>query len=286
VRRDPVWVMFHEVAFPWRRQPLRHNVLAGVTRLMAYLVAQSAERAFVSIPAWAPMLHALAPHAVRPEWLPIPSNVPVVHDAERVRAIRRCYAANGVMLLGHFGTYGGLITQPLEAVLPALVARGSNRAALLLGRGGEVVRERLVQRNPELATRLAAPGALPPEELSLCLSACDLMIQPYSDGVSSRRTSAMAALSHAVPMVTTSGPLTEALWATSGAVGLVPVADVAAMIRFAEDLLAHPVKRERMKLAASRLYDTQFDVRHVVTALREPPAPRGSSLGAPVADLA
>ena len=51
------------------------------------------------------------------------------------------------------------------------------------------------------------------------------MLQPYPDGISSRRTSAMAALSHARPVVTTSGPLTEDVWEASGAAVLVPVAD-------------------------------------------------------------
>src|SRR5438105_4425025 len=36
-RRLPVWVMFHEVAFPLRRgQPLAHSVVGGVTHLMAW----------------------------------------------------------------------------------------------------------------------------------------------------------------------------------------------------------------------------------------------------------
>src|SRR5713226_5422598 len=44
-RPEPVWVMFHEVAFPLSpRQPLAHHVLAIVTRLMAELVARKAER--------------------------------------------------------------------------------------------------------------------------------------------------------------------------------------------------------------------------------------------------
>ena len=41
------------------------------------------------------------------------------------------------------------------------------------------------------------------EEVSVHLSACDLMIQPYPDGISARRTSAMAALAHERPVVTT-----------------------------------------------------------------------------------
>ena len=38
-RVAPIWVMFHEVAFPFVRRPLKHNVLAVVNRAMVWAVA-------------------------------------------------------------------------------------------------------------------------------------------------------------------------------------------------------------------------------------------------------
>ena len=58
-----------------------------------------------------------------------------------------------------------------------------------------------------------AAGYLSPAELSAHIAACDLFVQPYPDGITSRRTSAMACLSRARPVVTTTGHLTEPLWA-------------------------------------------------------------------------
>ena len=60
-------------------------------------------------------------------------------------------------------------------------------------------------------------------DASAHISACDLMLQPYPDGISTRRTSAMVGLAHGRALATTSGHLTESLWAESGAVAISPV---------------------------------------------------------------
>ncbi|MFP2912707.1 glycosyltransferase, partial [Pyxidicoccus sp. 3LFB2] len=74
--RDERWVFFHEVVYPWSpRAPLRHQVLAGTTRVMLRLVAGAADRIFVSIPAWAEHLPARVRR--RAEWRPVPSTLPV-----------------------------------------------------------------------------------------------------------------------------------------------------------------------------------------------------------------
>jgi hypothetical protein len=77
-RRDlQPWVMFHEVAMPLiAGQPWRHRMLAGVTRKMATLVAQAAERVLVSIPNWEILLHQLGAAPRPTTWLQVPSNMP------------------------------------------------------------------------------------------------------------------------------------------------------------------------------------------------------------------
>ena len=50
------------------------------------------------------------------------------------------------------------------------------------------------------------------------LQACDLLLQPYVDGISGRRTTTISALEHAVPVVTTFGPLSEPFWRDTSAV--------------------------------------------------------------------
>ena len=96
------------------------------------------------------------------------------------------------------------------------------------------------------------------------------MLQPYPDGISSRRTSAMVALSHAVPIVTTTGPLTESIWEASGAAVLVPVGDPGQLASATASLLNDAARRASLARHAAAVYDQQFDLRHTISALRFP----------------
>ena len=268
--RESVWVMFHEVAFPFDRDaPLRLNGLAATHRLMARLVAGAAERAFVSIPAWRAGVESLTPCGTPVEWLPVPSGIPFVGDERASAAIHSRYA-NGHALVGHFGTYGRHMRHLLTECLPVLAARCDCRL-LLLGRDSETVASELAAGFPALKGRVHGAGALGPDDVSRHVSACDVMLQPYPDGISSRRTSAMAALSHARPVVTTSGPLTEDVWEASGAAVLVPVADASGLAEATAALATNPERCARLAERARTLYRTHFDLPHTITTLRSTP---------------
>ncbi len=270
-RKDSVWVMFHEVYFPLRwKQSLFHNILGAVTRLMASLVSSAAKRKFVSIPAWIPLLESGGSKESSVSWLPVPSSIPVIDGPAGIDAVRALYAPEGDgYLVGHFGTYGRDIAEMLKAVLPPLLSKRTDCAVLLLGRGGEVVRDDLTGQHPDLKMRVHATGALPAEDISLTLSACDLLIQPFVDGVSGRRTSLMAGLAHGLPIVTTTGFLTEPVWAESRAVALSSVGDLEGMVAAADSLLNDAPERARLAAAASVLYQERFDIRHTIATLRE-----------------
>ena len=95
-----------------------------------------------------------------------------------------------------------------------------------------------------------------------------LMLQPYPDGISSRRTSAMVALSHGRAIVTTAGWLTEPMWAEAGAAILAPVDDPHALAAAAATILFDVSQREAVGRRAAELYDARFHLRHSVAALR------------------
>jgi len=269
-RKDSVRVFFHEVAFPldWRQPPL-HNVLGVGTRLMASLVIRAAERIFVSIPSWEQMVRSLGAGLRPVTWLPIPSNIPVVHDAESKAAIRARYARHGDFVIGHFGTYGVHVAGLLKDALPALLREDVNRVVILLGRGGDAVRGELIARDADLAARLFATGDLSAADLSKHLQAVDLMLQLYPDGISTRRTSAMAGLQHGLPLVTTTGHLTESLWSESQAALLAPVGDVTAITRAVRRLQEDDKERARMGAVAAKLYQERFEMRHTIAFLRD-----------------
>jgi len=269
-RRESVWVMFHEVFFPMSRlQSAAQNGLGVATRAMAALVNGAAERRFVAIPAWQALLAPLGNARAPIEWLPVSSTIPVVVDPEGVHAVRRRFAADR-RLVGHFGTDGALI-RPLLADAVASLAARSDCAILLIGRGSAEARQRIVANYPHLDQRIHATGALAPADISRHVSACDVMLQPFPDGVSTRRTSAMAALAHGKALATTMGALTEAWWSGSGSAVFATVGDAPALAAAAAGLLDDEKSRETLGAHARDTYDRLFDVRHTLSALRRDP---------------
>lgn len=268
-RRAGITLMFHEVALALnRRQPLRHNAIALANRAMAFVLLRAARRCFVAAAGSQRLLCQLAPARAAIAWLPVPSTVPLRDDPEGVRAVRRALAREGGIVLGHFGTAReAWITGTLEALAPVLLRERPGASLMLLGRDSGELRERLLARTPALAERVHAAGPLEPAGLSLHLSACDLMLQPYGEGVSARRTTVMAALAHRRPVLSTDGILTEPLWAQSRAVALAPAADRAALASMALRLIDDAGERERLGQAAAALYAERFDLAHTLAAL-------------------
>jgi glycosyltransferase involved in cell wall biosynthesis len=181
----------------------------------------------------------------------------------------RARLAGGRPLIGHFGTFGRLIRPLLVDAIPAVI-REAHATLLLIGRGSDVMAGELGRRWPDLQPHIAGVGGLDARGVSHHVAACDVMLQPYPDGVSTRRTSVMVALAHGRPVVTTRGPLTEQLWGqTPGIVGC-PVGDTAALVQACVALAAPNPARAWHSAAARALYASQFDLRHTITMLRGP----------------
>lgn len=261
-RFAPVWVTFHEVAFPFVRRPLRHNLIAGVNRLMARMAADAADRLFVTTHAWGDLLRRIAPRCVAPEWLPVPSNLPT--EVGRVATL-----PPGVRV-GHFGTYGQSVVDLLDPVLVGVLKTATERVAVLIGRNGVEFRDRFVTRHPDLSGRVVATGELPAADTAAHLAACDLLVQPYPDGVSGRRTSAASSLALGVPLVTNLGALSEGEWATAdNGVSLAPESTAAALIAATEQALAlSPAERAALGAAGRRWYAERFALERLVATLR------------------
>jgi glycosyltransferase involved in cell wall biosynthesis len=268
---DRVELMVHEPYLPFLKGHWRQNAAAVVHRLMTLVLLRTADRVWVSTPAWEERLRPYEwgrHHTFN--WLPVPSNVPTVNDAAGAAAIRRQYAASG-LLVGHFGTFGPPIVPMLRAILPPLLRRANNASLLLIGVGSSAFRESLARECPDLANRIHATGKIEAgDRLSLHLSACDLLVQPFPDGVTSRRSTIMAALSHGRPTITTEGALTEPFWRKSGAVTLAPAGASEAFVELAIRFLENPEARASLGEAGRDFYRREFDIEHVVGLLRRP----------------
>jgi glycosyltransferase involved in cell wall biosynthesis len=273
-RRDPIWIMFHEVAFPVSRaQPFRHNILGVTTSVMASVIARSAKRIFVSTPGWERLVRRIAPNPAPITWLPVPSNLPVEADSDAVSAVRAKLAPfPGMVVLGHFGTYGSHIAPMLGVVLPPLLLADPRRVVLLLGRGAEAFADEMARVHPGLRRRFHTIADPSGESIATHLSACDVLVQPYPDGACSRRTSLMAGLALGRPIITTDGRLTEPIWKEAGAVGLAPASSAPALVAAVEALLADPEARTKLAVRAARMYADHFALERTVATLRSAPS--------------
>lgn len=268
VHGDEVDIMVHEPYLAFWGGSWRQPAAALVHRLMTAVLLGAARRVWMSIPMWEQRWRPYnfgrrVPFA----WLPVPSNI-VSRVAFEGDTVRERYAEPERALIGHFGTYGPHVSHLLFDLVPQLLESRFAPSLLLLGADSEGFRQRLVQRHRGLAGRLHGVGHLSSAEVAAHLAACDLLIQPYPDGISSRRGSAMAGLSLGLPIVTTNGHLTEPLWSESGAVLLADVGDRAGFVAQVERLLNDAGERARLGERARALYDERFDLRHTIAALR------------------
>jgi glycosyltransferase involved in cell wall biosynthesis len=266
-----VRVMFHEpylyfsLARPWR------NALALVQRMMAATLLRSATRVYLSTATWRRYLSA-AGALPRIETLSIPSSLPATASRESIDRYRLEIAPDGAQVVGHFGTYGEHVAHELHALLPVLAERLPAIRFALAGAGSVEFLDRLRIQHPRLAARAWAAGHLDEGAVPAVLRACDLLVQPYPDGITTRRTSVMAGLKNGVATVSTSGFLTETVWTDSRAAALAPTRDAEAVAELVATLLGDPEARAALACRGAQAYRQHFSIEHTVAALRTAPA--------------
>lgn len=264
---DRVDLMIHEGGLPFAKGRWRQNAAAIVQRGMLAVAVRASDQIWMSIPGWDAVVRSVGGDVLPArDWLPIPSNIPVTLDPARLERWRTRLAPNGERVVGHFGTFGGPVGERVERLVPACLARTPHARLALLGARGDAARERIVAAHPRLGDRVVAPGALAADEVSLAVQACDVLVQPYPDGISGRRTSTMVALAHGRPVVTNVGDLSEPLW-HGGSVCVAPD-DVGAMAAAVAELLADDDERARVGAAGRALYEQVFALPRIVAVLR------------------
>lgn len=268
VRRDQLWIMAHEPFLAFENS-LKQKIAACVHRAMVWTLLRLADRAFAGNRLWIKVLNPWCPKRLEVEWLPVPSNLPVADDGEAVRKLREKVAGPDG-LVGHFGTYGahteGFLAEPLRLVLEKMP--GVN--ALLLGKNGDIFRKEFVQSFPHLEKRVTAPGVQAHRELSVGLSACDVMLQAYTGGISTRNTSIMSVLSHGKPSVGTKGHVTDSEWDEWGVVDLFTKEADREMASKVCELMADAPTRLAVGQKAWALYEKYFIPQRMVEKLLVP----------------
>jgi glycosyltransferase involved in cell wall biosynthesis len=259
-----VAVMVHEAFIAPTRS--REWILRGWQRAQCRAILRQADAVFASTEHLRDILRVLTDRDdIR--HLPVGSNLPDRREARHAMRLRLGLGDSDLALVafgtGHPSQLGSLIVRVAETA-------GGRAAALLnLGAGAPS----LAGLPPDL--RVLSPGRLPEDELAAWLAAGDLFVAPFSDGVSTRRTTLMAALQHELPVVGTLGSNTDRVLANgTSAVRLIEADNSAALERVVSELVDDHGLRREVALAGRRLYDERFAwpviAAQVIDALRAP----------------
>lgn len=262
-----VRVMFHEPYLYLRWRP-DHIVTAFTQRAMAAILLDAASHLYLSTDTWRRYLARFRPRALdEAVTLPIPSAIPSVDSSLAVNVTRNTSINGSKYLVGHFGSYGSHVAAILARTFRDLLSTDSRVALLCTGSGSDRFVSRFAAEHPSFRGRLTAVGRASAHDISIQLQACDVVLQPYPDGVTTRRTSVMAGLANARAVVTCDGKLTEDVWRTTRCVALTPV-DPAALSHTTRELLDDAAARHALRSRAASTYASCFALRHTIEALR------------------
>jgi glycosyltransferase involved in cell wall biosynthesis len=112
---------------------------------------------------------------------------------------------------------------------------------------------------------VVATGSLENRAVAKHLAACDLLLQPFPDGVSTRRGSVMAGIALGVPVLSNVGGNSERVWIETGAIALTGIAQMPERVKA---LLADSAQRESIGAAGRILYQQQFSLDRTIETLR------------------
>jgi glycosyltransferase involved in cell wall biosynthesis len=265
---DDLRVMFHEPYFEFGWTPVHQSLLSLVQRSMARTLLRASSQTYLSTDAWRAYLERpdkSAPFIT----LPIPSAIPRCERSADSQERRRAYIGRtSDYLVGHFGTYGTHIAPTLRTALTMLLLEDGRVSAVCTGAGSDEFVGHILAETPALRGRLHATNRVPSHEAAAVLSSCDVLLQPYPDGVTTRRTSVMAGLINARAVATTSGRLTEAVWSETRAVAMAPASDPGALVRHVRALLADEEERVALAARGEKTYRERFSLAQTIRQLR------------------
>jgi glycosyltransferase involved in cell wall biosynthesis len=250
-RKSLVCLIVHESYVP----PLnwRWALMGAWQRLQLRMLHRHADLIFTPVEPLASKLADLRPKR-RVEYLPVGSNLPDMRhcrDSER----DRLEIDQDALVIAAFGTgHPSRRIDDVAAAANAVADLGGRVVVLNLGAGAPPI------RGVRESVRLVEPGWLDASDVARHLAAADLFVAPFVDGVSTRRSTLMAALQHGIPVVGTDGRLTDdVLRRSSHALTLVPVDDSKRLEEAVRWLAGDADQRLARGAAGRELYERSFD---------------------------
>jgi hypothetical protein len=250
VRRRPVVMTVHEYAIPadsLKRAVARvvmNGVVVALGVVASHLVVtfELPRRRIGRLLVW---------KAGRIAVIPVGSNI--VPSAEQPSPIGGHRALCAV-----FGQPEAMSARLVAALGRWLGEAGGGVRVRWMTRSGAAVRHFVEEQCGSWPSGLEVLERAPADEISRVLASATVFLAPIVDGVSTRRTTVMAALAHGLPIVGTDGPCTDEVLRTSEAFALSPPEDGQAWIAQLERVLGDAALRARMGRAARALYESRF----------------------------
>jgi glycosyltransferase involved in cell wall biosynthesis len=250
LRRSPrrrLFLFVHEATVP--PEGVKGTLMHGGQRAQLEALGRLSDRVFITIEGWRSRL----PRPRRQGALCVPSGSTIPDGrASRDRMREEIGAGSDLVVALFGGTHPSRPRAAIDAALAKLRQSVEGLSVLNLGASAPAVGQADGMRTVE-------PGMVSAPQLADLIAAADMMLLPFTDGASLRRTTLAAALQHAVPVVTTRGFLTDRLLVDEPAgVAFAPAdspedfADLAAVV--ARD----GERRSRMSADARAFYDAQL----------------------------
>jgi glycosyltransferase involved in cell wall biosynthesis len=233
---------------------LKHGLVGVPQRAMLWLLIRGSAKVAVTASRWADLI---TPYAGRKRifHLPVASNLPCVGiSPDQRRQIRADFGiADADVVVATLRPTGA--GKPLDLIMSVWrrLREKHDRVRLLVLGLTDAERHRI-----EGVAGVLDVGYVAPQVASQLLSSSDVFISPFIDGVSTRRTSVMAALAHGLPVVTTTGWLTDSIFDASPLTFRAPD-DADGLLEDLEALVQSPGSRRERGDASRRFYLQHFD---------------------------
>jgi glycosyltransferase involved in cell wall biosynthesis len=253
---------FHEIHIPFQNS-FKHNLGSLWQRAAALALATGSHQVSATVNDWQRRLKQIG---VRKDVqvIPVGSNIPQasISEADRVRLRNQLLGEGKDLLVAGFGSRHD---RDIPSILFGVGRLKGQWSPKLIWIGGGVPNMEH-RRRIDLALQvsgleegdIAWTGELTHPEVSRLLSVCDIVTLPFVDGVSTRRTSAVTAIQHGLPLLTTRSQDLESRFMHGKNAYLIPIGDRVALADGLAALAREPVLRARLGRGARELFDSHF----------------------------
>ena len=246
-----VATMFHETMVPaW---PWKFAVMHLWQSRLFRQVCRLSDLAFVSTTRWRPQVSRAHPR-LPCHHLPVGSNIPL-DETPHAAARKKLDLPEKALVLGIFGS--AHISRQLDWIAAAARDVGKTGRQVIVAHVGPDT-AKIAQAMPNLQVR--SFGELPANQVGMHLRAMDVLIAPFSDGVSTRRGSVMAGLQHGLPVITTAKPWSDRILIDADHEGLLALScdDAASFAAMTAERMPGLLSAKDISQRASQFYHNQF----------------------------